>query len=306
MGFVRGWLSNWPRRAHGKGSQPGGLAITPWTRTQRALHWIDPAVGLGLEIGALTAPLLTPALGPVEYADHLPTAGLRTKYHDDPNVDVDAIVEVTYVLDERPLPEVMGTDRFHHVVASHVIEHVPDLIGWLEEIRAVLRPGGVLALAIPDKRYTFDVMRRTSTVDVMVDVHLRGIRRPTPQQAFDHYGNVVHADTSLLWRDRTAAGSFARMHDDSHALFAAHQALQTYVDGHCWVFTPASFFDSLRRLAALGLFHFEIIGFEDTRFGELEFFVSLRAPDVEAERDVDALRERVQTSIPRLAASGSE
>ncbi len=135
--------------------------------------------------------MLTPALGPVEYAHHLSIEGLREKYGNDPNVDIGAVVDVTHMIGNRPLPEVTGAGRFHHVVASHVIEHAPNLIGWLEEIRLVLRPGGVLTLAIPDKRDTFDVMRRTSTLDAMVDAHLRGIRQPSPRQAFDHYGNVV-------------------------------------------------------------------------------------------------------------------
>jgi len=100
------------------------------SRAERALRDIDPAAGVGLEIGALTTPLLTPALGPVEYADHLPTAELRGKYRDDPNVDIDAIVEVHHVIGDQPLPAVTGSERFHHVVASHVIEHAPDLIGF--------------------------------------------------------------------------------------------------------------------------------------------------------------------------------
>ena len=301
MTFVRSWLGPPFRRRAKRGLPADGPGAPP--RTQRALRWVDPAAGLGLEIGALTTPLLTPALGPVEYADHLPTVGLREKYRDDPNVDIGGIVDVTHVLGDRRMPAVTGTDRFHHVAASHVIEHAPNLIGWLEDIGSVLRPGGVLALVVPDKRYTFDVTRRVSTVETMIDAHLRDVRRPTPQQAFDHFANVVHADTAALWHDGKAAGSFRRMHDDAHALFASRQALDAYVDCHCWVFTPASLFDSLRQLAALGLFRFEVIGFDDTRFGELEFFVSLRAPTGDDAADEAKWLQRVEASIPRLSAA---
>lgn len=256
-------------------AEPAGLT----SRSARALQWIDPAAGLGLEIGALTRPLITPDLGPVEYADHLSTPDLRLKYEHDPNVDVSEIVPVTHVFGDRPLAEVTGPGRFDYVVASHVIEHIPDMVGWLEEIRAVMRPGGVLSLVIPDKRYTFDVERRLSGIETLVDAHLRGVRRPTAQHAFDHFAHVVEADAGALWRDGEAAGPFKRMHDDAHGLFAARQAMQGYLDCHCWVFTPESFMDSLRRLAALGLFHFEVIGMDETRHGEIEFFVSLRALD---------------------------
>jgi SAM-dependent methyltransferase len=266
------------------------------------LRWIDPGAGLGLEIGALTVPLLTPALGPVEYADHLPTEALREKYRDDPNIDTDAIVEVHHVIGDRPLPAVTGTGRFHHAVASHVIEHAPDLIGWLEEIRAALRPGGVLSLVIPDKRYTFDVQRQTSSVAAMIDAHLRGVRRPTPQQAFDHFAHIVETDARLPWRI-VSATHFRRRPNDPHGLLAAKQAMEGYVDSHCWVFTPASFFDSLRRLAALGLFRFEVIGFDDTRLGEFEFFVSLRAPTGNDAADEAKWLQRVEASIPRPSAA---
>ncbi len=57
------------------------------------------------------------------------------------------------------------------LVASHVIEHVPDLITWLREIASVLKPTGQARLAIPDRRYTFDLLRvetqlRTSSTPI--------------------------------------------------------------------------------------------------------------------------------------------
>jgi predicted SAM-dependent methyltransferase len=51
------------------------------------------------------------------------------------------------------------------VIASHVIEHTPDLVTWLAEIRAILQPNGTLRLAIPTAatRWTIYAVKRAPT-----------------------------------------------------------------------------------------------------------------------------------------------
>jgi len=138
---------------------PAKFKVGEMDRKHYLLARIDPATQHGLEIGALCRPVISPAAGHIEYVDRLSTEALREKYAADPNVDVSQIVPVSYVLGASTLPEAVGDARFDYVIASHVIEHVPDPIGWFREIAAVLKPGGVLALAIPDKRWTFDCRR---------------------------------------------------------------------------------------------------------------------------------------------------
>src|SRR6185503_15949436 len=50
------------------------------------------------------------------------------------------------------------------LLASHVIEHMPDTIGTLWEWARVLRPGGVLFLIVPHKDRTMDVERPCTEV----------------------------------------------------------------------------------------------------------------------------------------------
>src|ERR1700722_3107279 len=137
------------------------------------LACIDVTAMRGLEIGPLTAPRVRKSEGDVLYVDHMDAEGLRRKYADDPVLQgtLDHIVEIDYVMgDGRGIPEVVGDHApFDYVVAAHLIEHIPDPITWLMDIAAVLRPGGILSLVVPDKRFTFDINRQTTEIGDLVD-----------------------------------------------------------------------------------------------------------------------------------------
>ncbi len=140
---------------------------------------------VGVEIGALNRPAVTRDDADVRYLDHVDTAGLRRKYHDDPAVDVSQIVDVDHVWQGEPLSTVIGDDaRLDFFVASHVIEHVPNLIGWLNEVHGVLRPGGRLLLIVPDKRFTFDARRRCTELTDVIEDYLEDRRRPSCRHIF--------------------------------------------------------------------------------------------------------------------------
>ena len=71
--------------------------------------------------------------------------------------------------DGKPLREAIPANLvFDYVIASHVIEHAPDMIGWLRQVAGVLRTGGILSLAVPDKRFTFDEGRELTTLDQLL------------------------------------------------------------------------------------------------------------------------------------------
>ncbi|WP_369012339.1 methyltransferase domain-containing protein, partial [Escherichia coli] len=74
---------------------------------------------------------------------------------------VAGIVDVTHVwTGSGSLAAIVGgAGLFDYAIASHVIEHVPNVLGWFRGIYEVLKPGAVFNLAVPDRRYTFDVVR---------------------------------------------------------------------------------------------------------------------------------------------------
>jgi len=183
---------------------------------------IQPSEQHGLEIGPLDKPIVKPTEGDIAYLDHLSTEDLRIKYKDDPNVNCADIVEVTYVWGERTLAEAVGkTSVFDYVIASHVIEHVPDLIGWLQEVTEVLKPGGVLSLAIPDKRYCFDYLRNLSTAGDAIDAYLAHRRRPSVRHVFDHYSTAVVINTGVAWAGGIDVCSLQHLFGDNYPVRSA-------------------------------------------------------------------------------------
>lgn len=264
---------------------------------------IDVANGNGLEIGPLASPIVTPDLGRIRYVDHASTEELRRKYASDPAVDENAIMTVDFVWGEKTLAEAVGAAApFDYVVASHVLEHVPDLVGWLNEVRDVLRPGGRLSLCMPDNRYTFDVRRRTSSLAEVVEARLLGLRRPAVRATFDHFYWHVDVDTFALWRGE-------RGHDDpppdvETAMALARAAAETdmYVDTHAWVFTDAGFVELIGELMRMDLIDLRFVSFTPVRTNEFEFFVTLERPAEEAP-DRDRVAGNL-ASLPRLPRAG--
>ncbi len=247
-----------------------------YTRNEKLLGGLDIANTRGIEIGALTTPLLRPPEANIRYVDHADQETLREKYRADLNVDIDKIVPVDAIWGDRTLAECFPGELFDYVLASHLIEHVPDVIGWLAEVSAVLRPGGRLVLAIPDRRYTFDVLRRETSLAELVDAHLRGARRPTPLQVFDFNVNAVELDAPTAWTAMPRPEALRHYSTMAGAMHLAQQSCAgNYYDSHCSVFTARSLLGLMDGLLDLGLFPFDIERFHTVEFGGNEIALVL-------------------------------
>jgi SAM-dependent methyltransferase len=273
---------------------------------------IDVATMRGLEIGALAAPRVTKDQGRVFYVDHAGTEGIRKKYENDPDMKnrLDEIVEVDYVVDEgQGIYQAVAHDApFDYVIASHVIEHIPDPVSWLADIATTLRTGGILSLVVPDKRYCFDINRRTTDISEVVDAYLRRLRRPSFKQVYDFISKEISGkvDTAAVWAGTVDYRQVVRsdVEDPDVAAWNLCREVErsdAFVDVHCSVFTPDSFLELFERLARLGLLEFEIAYFAPTEVNTLEFNASLRRMDPQLERK--SMIERQLASIRRARLS---
>jgi SAM-dependent methyltransferase len=124
--------------------------------------------GDGIEIGALHNPLPVPRSARIRYVDRLPVSELRAHY---PELEQEPLVQVD-ILDDGERLGTIADSSLDFVVANHFLEHTQNPVGTLLNAFRVLRPGGVLYLAVPDKRHTFDRDRPVTPFDHLLrDFH---------------------------------------------------------------------------------------------------------------------------------------
>ena len=127
-------------------------------------------VGSGLEIGGLHLPLRVPSHASVRYVDRFTVRQLREHY---PELDRYEMVTPDIIDDGETLATVTdGSVDF--VIANHMIEHCQDPIGTIENHLRVLRPGGVIYMAVPDCRFTFDRDREITDLGHLRRDHIEG------------------------------------------------------------------------------------------------------------------------------------
>lgn len=231
--------------------------------------------GDGLEIGPCHRPAAPKREGfKVEIVDHMTREQLVEK-HQESNLALDAIEEVDYLWHGQDYVDLTGKSKHYDwIIASHVIEHTPDLVGFLLNCDSVLKDDGVLSLAIPDKRYCFDRFRPISGIGNIIDSHLSKNKINSPGTVAEYFLNVVKKDGKIAWNSQTE-GSYKHIHNLAKARDSMKNVFekQLFIDCHSWCFVPHSFRLLIQDLFDLGLIPFKEVNFTNT-IGT-EFFVTL-------------------------------
>ena len=227
------------------------------------------ASGLGLEIGPSFNPIVPKSEGfNVEILDYADKDGLLKKYSGS-DVDISAIESVDYVSDGRSMLEVIGQKaRYDYIVASHVIEHAPDLAGFVSDCAELLKPDGVLVLAVPDKRFCFDALRPLSSLGQVLQAYAENRTRHALSSVFDHQSLFCKRSGVVGW-GKSDTGTISFEYDLAYAkkMFDNAAVSGGYVDVHGWVFTPSSF-----RYIMKGLHDLRLIPLREGDFQESEYF----------------------------------
>lgn len=114
---------------------------------------------------------------------------------------------VDVLADGRQLP--FASAALDHLIASHVLEHQPDVLSTLAEWRRVLRPGGALVLVLPHLERTFDRDRTASDV-----AHHRG-ELGAPEHVFVDEAHWAEIERSLRERHYWMSDPRAKRPDGS-------------------------------------------------------------------------------------------
>lgn len=164
-----------------------------WQRRRTRAGFARRLRGEGLEIGALVDPLPVPHATRIVYSDLLTAEQIAALYPGSRLPDI--------VSDSESFPSI-ANETFDFVVANHVLEHLTDPIGALREWHRILKNDGLLMLALPDKRFTFDAPRARTPLAHLIEDH----RSADPP----HVRNRMHLDEWATHVEQLAEGSAER------------------------------------------------------------------------------------------------
>ena len=88
----------------------------------------------------------------------------------------------------------------HYVIACHVIEHVPNMVAWLNDLHGLLTTNGIVFLAVPDKRYTFDILRPETSLAHILNDFYRAATVPDLEHIWEHIFLKREVSAIAAWK----------------------------------------------------------------------------------------------------------
>ncbi len=306
-------IGDWVAVAAEDGTQLHGSPIEitqiEGSREEKALALVNREMTI-LEIGPSFNPIAPSSAGWHSYSlDHASQEELREKY--DGTWPVEKIEPVDFVWRSGALEDAVASDlhgAFDVVIASHVIEHFPDPVGFYLSAAKLLKDGGLVSLVVPDKRLTFDFFKPVSLTSDLLHAHAQGRTRHAKKTAFDSvaYNVFEHDEMTWNWRHLNEFGFSAGNTALQQAMEIFDSTVEDesvpYVDFHHTIYTPSSFALNILELSQLGVIPYAIAQSYPT--SDCEFYVTLRKGPVEmlAPNELNAERIHLLREIIREQA----
>ncbi len=240
--------------------------------TNQVLQLLCPT-GCGLEVAPYFDPFIHKKDHPqLYYTDYCCNEQLVEKARHNPSYIEGSLPRIDFVW--RPgqaLRACVPLDiSFDYAVASHVLEHVPNPIGWMNQVLDTMPLGGRFALFLPDRRANLDRDRNLTTFGELVGLWAAQPSVPTPAQVADFLAHTVDLDPEALCAGKPGSSHYR---DDEVVSLTRHVAeTGQYIDAHCTVWEPQSFVAVIERVCRAGLMDVEI---SQTVDDHLEFAVVL-------------------------------
>jgi SAM-dependent methyltransferase len=236
-----------------------------------------------LEFGPLNWPIVQKSqFKNAFYADVRATSEIKELYTSNEylestgiKIDVDSIVDIDFVISDTYAKTFKGKEKFDAIVLSHVIEHIPDIINFFEDVKTILKKDGKLIILYPDARYCFDAFRNGSTFidayEVYRNKELLGAR------VFDFTYNVVGENRpSFFWQNKELA-SILPKNTFAHATETYSNAIKGTMpdDVHFWPFSDYQFVKFLYDMDRAKLLGLDVLNFWETKPNTQEFMIIL-------------------------------
>jgi len=187
-----------------------------WLGIRAEIAW-DYVRGAGIEIGALHEPTKLPQGVRALYVDKFPTNVLMSHH---PELSDRELVNVDIVDDGESLQKISDESQ-DFVIANHFLEHCQDPISTVGNMVRVLRQDGILYLALPDKRFTFDLDRPVTPIEHVLTDHQCG-PQGSRKDHFEEWFRLVRKIEDDAEREKAIAEG-----DESQDLIHYHVWTQT-------------------------------------------------------------------------------
>ncbi len=268
----------------------------------------------GIEIAPYHSPLAPKSAGyNCLILDVFDTETLKARGADDPNIPPELLRNIEQVdivgsaTEIASLIDVKDHSKFDYIISSHNFEHLANPIKFLQACEKLLKPGGIMKMAVPDCRACFDYYRPATLLPEWLAAYREQREKPSPEQVFS-----MNAYASVLNRKGKESTAFSTtglmdhisIKGDLKKSFETWQNSRhdgEYLDAHCTVMTPASLRLILEECRQLGLIKLQII--EITGANGCEFYVKLQNADSKiVDLPSPEVFQKRRTKLARLAA----
>ena len=259
-----------------------------------------------LEFGPLQSPIADKKTFPnVKYADIKTTEEVKKMYSGNEYlkdtgiyVDIDSIVDIDYVIKHDYKTDI--NDKFDVVILSHVIEHMPNILFFFQDVLNVIKDDGLLIINYPDKRYCFDHYRTDSCFADAYMIYKN--KNDNSKMILDFYMNVLKEnDPAFFW---TNLNIISKLNSKTSSEILGNLEKKNkhgkYEDIHYWPFSDYGFLKFLDDAKRFGLLNFVITEFIPTQKNTQEFLVILKKSDNQFD---DKLRNYINRYDPNIVSS---
>lgn len=213
--------------------------------------------GSGIEIGALHQPLALEELpiSRIQYVDRMDVNDLRRHY-----TELAGKFVQVQVIDDGETLTTFADNLLDFIIANHFIEHTRNPIGTLRNWLRKLKPGGIIYMAVPDKRRIFDAERPLTPLEHLIEDD-NAAAAAQEKRDYAHY-----LEYAQLVDKQTGTGAEAH----------AKQLSATNYSIHFHTFVASAFIEMLQYAQAHLALPFAILAYADTLPDSDEFLVILK------------------------------
>ncbi len=139
--------------------------------------------GRGLEVGAFHSP--TPLLSGIEsdYVDQVKIDAIKKRF---PKFK-DYYCVFPSIIDNGEKLSKIEENKYDFLIANHMLEHTQNFFETIQNHLRVIKQGGILFYAIPDKRFTFDKNRELTTYQHLKDEFID----ESKHNSYNHYLDIA-------------------------------------------------------------------------------------------------------------------